>query len=127
MTQPLNVASFGCFKKAVTTAVLASIAMRPIKYFEGARLWLTETRKSLSDDRPPLADIPLAITEEKLKSSLCPSVVMKLQRASHSIAGMRIVGVFSCGFLKARERVTRSVVSGALKQSRAGGSSPRKR
>ena len=36
MTQPLNVASFGCFKKAVTTAVLASIAMRPIKYFEGA-------------------------------------------------------------------------------------------
>ena len=140
MTQPLDVAAFGCFKEAMT-AVLTSFPQQyggkmPEKSdtagmvkdawaarftvpqieasFEGAGLWpvdmdraiyrlhRTRKRKARPDDRPPLADIPLANTEEELNSSLGPPAAMKLQRAGHTIAGVRIVTVLFGDFLKAQ-------------------------
>ena len=159
MTQPLDVAAFGCFKKAVTATLTsfplqqggkmpgksdmagvvkdawaASFTVPQIKaLFEGAglspvnmgqaikRLHGTGKRKARPDDRPPLADIPLAITKEEFKSSLGPRAVMKLQRAGHTFAGVRIVTVLFGGFLKAQKRVTRPAISRSAQGVTAGG------
>ena len=138
MTKPLDVAAFGCFKKAVTVVLTsfplqhggtipeksdmagvawaASFAVPQVKAsFEGAGLWPvdmdratnrlhgTGKRNARPDDRPPLTDIPLAITEEELNSSLGPRAVNKLHRTGHTIGGVRIVAVIFGGFLKARQ------------------------
>ena len=99
ITQPLDVATFGCFKKAVTAVLTsfpqqhggkmtgksdvagvvkdawaASITVPKIKAsFEGKGFWLVDMDRAINtfhgtgkrNDRPPLADIPLAITEVK--------------------------------------------------------------
>ena len=159
MTQPLNVAAFGCFKKAVTAVLTsfpqqhgdkmpgksdmagvvkdawtASFTVQQIKAsFEGAGLWPvnmdraikrlhgTGKRKARPDDRPPLADIPLAIIEKELNSSLGPRAAMMLQRAGHTIAGVRIMTVLFSDFMKAQERVTRPAISRSAQRATAGG------
>ena len=159
MTQPLDVAVFGCFKKAVTAVLTsfplqhggkmpgksdmagvvkdawaASFTVPQIKAsFEGAGLWPvnmdrainrlhgTGKRKARPDDCPPLADIPLAITEEELNSSLGPRAANKLQRDGHTIAGLRIATVLFGAFLKAQERVTRPAISRSAQGVTAGG------
>ena len=155
MTQPLDVAAFGCFKKAVT-AVLTSFPLQhgckmPGKSdmagvvkdawaasfmvpqmkasFEGAGLWPVNMDRVINrlhgtgkrKARPPLADIPLAITEEELNSSLGPRAANKLQRAGHTIAGLRIATVLFGGFLKAQERVTRPAIFRSAQGVTAGG------
>ena len=101
--------------------------------FEGAGLWPvdmdrainrlhgTGKRKARLDDRPPLADIPLAITEEELNFSLGPRALIKLQQAGHTIAGVGIVAVLSGGLLKAQERGTRPAISRSAQGVTAGG------
>ena len=118
----------------VKDAWAASFTVPQIKdSFEGEGLWPVDMdgainrlpgtwkRKAHPDDRPPLADISLAITEEELNSSLRPRAVMKLQRAGHTIAGVRIVTVLFGGFLKVQERVTRSAIFRSAQGVTAGG------
>ena len=118
----------------VKDAWAASFTVPQIKVsFEGAGLWPvnmdrainrlhgTGKRKARPDDRPPLADIPLAITEEELNSSLGPRAANKLQRAGHTIAGLRIATVLFGGFLQAKERVTRPAISRSAQGVTAGG------
>ena len=75
------------------------------------RLHGTGRRIPRVDNRPPLDDILLAITKEKFNPSLGPRAVLKIQRAGHAIAGVRIVIVLFDGFLKAQERLARPAVS----------------
>ena len=104
--------------------------------FEGAGLWPVDMDRAINrhhgtgkikarlDDRPPLADIPLAITEEVLSSSLGPRAMMKLQRAGHTIAGASMVTVLFGGFLKAQERMTRPAISRSAQGVTVGGIVP---
>ena len=70
--------------------------------FEGAGLWPvdmerainrlqgTGKRKARPHDRPPLADLPIAIRESELNSSLGERAVRKMERAGHVITGVRV-------------------------------------
>ena len=85
------------------------------------RLHGTGKEKTRPGDRPPLADIPLAITEEELNSLLGPRVVMKLQRAGHTILDVWIGTVLLRGFPKAQKRVTCPAISRGAQGVTAGG------
>ena len=85
------------------------------------RLHRTEKRKARPSDRPPLVDIPLAITEEELSYSLGPRAGMKLQRAGHTIVGVGIETVLFDDFPKAQEGVTRPAISRSAQGVTAGG------
>ena len=96
--------------------------------FEGAGLWPVNMDQASNrlhptgkgevrpDDCPPKADILLPINEEDLNSLLGLRAVKKLQRAGHTVAGVRIVTVFLGEFLKVQEWVTRPALSPKLKE-----------
>ena len=52
------------------------------------RLQGTGKRKARPHDRPPLADLPIAIREGELNSSLGERAVRKMERAGHVITGV---------------------------------------
>ena len=75
------------------------------------RLQGTGKRKARPHDRPPLADLPIAIRESELNSSLGERAVRKMERAGHVITGVRVNTVLFGEFLKAQERVKRPAIS----------------
>lgn len=150
ITQPLDVAAFGIFKKEITS-VLQSFPRRnggkmPAKSdmvevirdafqssftpsqikasFEGAGLWPVDMhralnrlrgrgskRPALQGDRPPLADVPVAISENVLAASLGDRAVRKLRAQGHTITGLRVSTVMFGGYLKHRETSRRPSIS----------------
>ena len=55
------------------------------------RLQGTGKRKARPHDRPPLADLPIAIREGELNSSLGERAVRKMDRAGHVITGFVLI------------------------------------
>lgn len=118
----------------INEAWAASFTVLQIKAsFKGAGLWPVDMeralnrlegcgkRKARSTDRPPLVDIPIAITDNGLVESLGPRSVRKLQRKGHTITGVKIGTVLFGEFLKARERVTRPAIVRGVQGITAGG------
>lgn len=70
--------------------------------------------KSRPVDRPPLADVPTAISENDFERSLGPRSMWQLKSTGHTVSGVRAVRVFLGEILKAQERVTRRSISQSL-------------
>ena len=138
MTQSLDLAAFGCFKKEVTEVLtsfpqqhggkmpgksdiaevvkdtsVASFMVPQIKIsFEGAGLWPMDMDRAINRLHGTGRRKSRQDNRPPLMNpSLGQRAVLKLQWVGHAIAGVRIVTVLFDGFLKARERLARPAIS----------------
>ncbi|CAB1097629.1 unnamed protein product [Ectocarpus sp. CCAP 1310/34] len=139
ITQPLDVAGFGCFKKELTKAIQAFPATHggalPRKRdmasvigqawstsftpdinkasFAGAGLWPVDKERALSrllkpkrkereTDRPPLQDVPIAVSNDRLEELLGERAVRKLLGEGHTLTGLRVSTVFLGDYLPSK-------------------------
>ncbi|CAB1099762.1 unnamed protein product [Ectocarpus sp. CCAP 1310/34] len=139
ITQPLDVAGFGCFKNELTKAIQAFLATHggalPRKRdmasvigqawstsftpdinkasFAGAGLWPVDKERALSrllkpkrkereTDRPPLQDVPIAVSNDRLEELLGERAVRKLLGEGHTLTGLRVSTVFLGDYLPSK-------------------------
>ena len=101
--------------------------------FAGAGLWPVDMDRAVGrlqgtgkgkprpNDRPPLADVPIAASLKQLEEDLGERALRRLKASGHSIQGLRVGTVMLGGILRQRKRAKKLLTTWAAADVTDGG------